>query len=96
MSPTAIDNDCLIALVPLPDPRSGLTDPSSRIMRPEPRQKSKSRVYFTIKDRPSVYNLPDKPVKPAKGMGGRYLASLATGLALTALSALVFSNGGRK
>jgi len=23
-------------------------------MRPEPRQKSKSRVYFTIKDRPSV------------------------------------------
>jgi formate dehydrogenase iron-sulfur subunit len=48
-------------------------------------------AFFLLTDKPEVYNLPDAPKRPANGMKGRYLFSLATGFALTALAALFFA-----
>ena len=48
-------------------------------------------AFFLLTDHPNVYNLPEAPKRPARGMVGRYVASLATGFALTALAAILFS-----
>jgi formate dehydrogenase iron-sulfur subunit len=45
---------------------------------------------FLLKDRPSVYNLPDAPRRPAAHLKQNYLLSFGTALALTAVSALLF------
>jgi formate dehydrogenase iron-sulfur subunit len=50
-------------------------------------------AFFLLTDHPNAYNLPEQPKKPTKGMTARYLAGLATGLALTALSALFLAAG---
>jgi formate dehydrogenase iron-sulfur subunit len=49
--------------------------------------------FFLLEDHPNEYNLPQNPPQPFRGQGKRYAASLLTGLALTALSALVFGSG---
>jgi formate dehydrogenase iron-sulfur subunit len=48
-------------------------------------------AFFLLTDHPEVFNLPEAPKKPAKGMKARYLLSLAAGAALTALAALFFA-----
>jgi formate dehydrogenase iron-sulfur subunit len=50
-------------------------------------------AFFLLTDHPNAYNLPERPKKATRGMMARYAASLATGLALTALSALFFARG---
>ena len=51
--------------------------------------------FFLLEDHPNEYNLPEAPPQPFRGMGRRYAFSLLTGVALTALSALIFRGGGR-
>ena len=51
-------------------------------------------AFFLLQDHPNAYNLPEAPPQPLRGQGKRYAASLLTGLALTALSALFFRGGG--
>jgi formate dehydrogenase iron-sulfur subunit len=53
-------------------------------------------AFFLLTDHPNAYNLPEAPQKPTRNMKQRYLFSLATGVALTALSALLFSRGGSR
>ena len=53
-------------------------------------------AFFLLEDHPNEYNLPVNPPQPLKQQGRRYAASLLTGLALTAFSALVFSRGGKR
>jgi formate dehydrogenase iron-sulfur subunit len=53
-------------------------------------------AFFLLEDHPNEYNLPEAPRQPFRGQAKRYAASLLTGLALTALSALVFSRGGSR
>jgi len=53
------------------------------------------QAFFLLTDHPNTYNLPEAPKRPAKGMTARYLFSLATGAALTALAALFFADGER-
>ncbi len=52
--------------------------------------------FFLLEDHPNQYNLPENPPQPFRHQGKRYAASLLTGLALTAVSALVFSFGGKR
>jgi formate dehydrogenase iron-sulfur subunit len=52
--------------------------------------------FFLLEDHPNEYNLPEAPPQPFRGQGKRYLASLAVGVALTALSAMLFSSGGKR
>jgi len=54
------------------------------------REYSSLNAFFLLTDHPGVYNLPEAPKKPTTGMKGRYLFSLAAGVALTALAALFF------
>ncbi len=54
---------------------------------------SRLNAFFLLKDHPNAYNLPAKPRRPKDGMGARYLFSLAAGIALTALSAVLFAKG---
>jgi formate dehydrogenase iron-sulfur subunit len=51
--------------------------------------------FFLLEDHPNEYNLPVAPPQPFRGQGKRYLASMAVGVALTALSAMLFSSGGK-
>ncbi len=51
--------------------------------------------FFLLEDHPNEYNLPEAPPQPLHDQGPRYAASLFTGLALTAVAALVFRRGGR-
>jgi hypothetical protein len=51
--------------------------------------------FFLLEDHPNEYNLPENPPQPFRGQKKRYAASLLTGLALTALSALVFGGTSR-
>jgi len=51
--------------------------------------------FFLLKDRSSVYNLPEAPRRPAAHLKRNYLFSFATSLALTAVSILLFSGGQR-
>ena len=50
--------------------------------------------FFLLKDKPSVYNLPAAPRRPAAHLKRNYMFSFAASLALTAVSALMF--GGAK
>ena len=49
--------------------------------------------FFLLEEHPNEYNLPVDPPQPFRGQGKRYAASLLTGLALTALSFVVFRGG---
>ncbi len=51
--------------------------------------------FFLLKDRSSVYNLPEAPRRPAAHLKRNYLFSFAASIALTAVSALLFSGGQR-
>ena len=51
--------------------------------------------FLLLKDRAPVYNLPDAPRRPAAHLKRNYLFSFAASLALTAISALLFSGGRR-
>jgi formate dehydrogenase iron-sulfur subunit len=51
--------------------------------------------FFLLEDHPNEYNLPEEPPQPLRGLGKRYGLMLLTGLALTAVSALVFNQGAR-
>ena len=53
-------------------------------------------AFFLLTDHPNAYNLPEAPKKPVKGMSARYGFSLLAGVALTALSAVFFAQGGRR
>ncbi len=48
---------------------------------------------FLLKDRPSVYNLPEAPRRPVAHMKRNYIFSYAVSLALTAMSAVLFHRG---
>jgi formate dehydrogenase iron-sulfur subunit len=52
--------------------------------------------FFLLDDHPNEYNLPENPPQPFREQGRRYATSLLTGLALTAISALFFSAGGKR
>ena len=52
--------------------------------------------FFLLEDHPNEYNLPEAPPQPFRGQGKRYVASIGVGLALTALSALLFATGGKR
>lgn len=47
-------------------------------------------AFFLLTDRPSVYNLPDRPKRPSTGMAGRLAVSLAVGAALMAAAVMSF------
>lgn len=47
--------------------------------------------FFLLEDHPNEYNLPEAPPQPFRGQGARYVASIAVGVALTAVSAFLFS-----
>jgi formate dehydrogenase iron-sulfur subunit len=49
--------------------------------------------FFLLEDHPNEYNLPEKPPQPFRDIGKRYAVTFLTGLALTAVSALVFRKG---
>jgi len=51
--------------------------------------------FFLLKDRASVYNLPENPRRPAAHLKRNYLFSFAASLALTAVSALLLGGGER-
>ncbi len=51
--------------------------------------------FFLLEDHPNEYNLPEEPQQPFRNIGRRYGWTLLTGLALTAVSALVFATGRR-
>jgi formate dehydrogenase iron-sulfur subunit len=53
-------------------------------------------AFFLLEDHPNQYNLPVNPPQPFKGQAKRYAAGLAVGVALTALSAILFGSSGRK
>lgn len=68
--------------------------PEAYLYGAEPTEEySALNAFFLLTDHPNVYNLPEAPKKPIKHMKKRYLFSLATGIALTALSALLFARG---
>ncbi len=46
--------------------------------------------FFLLKDKPSVYNLPESPRRPAAHLKRNYFFSFAASVALTAASALLF------
>lgn len=52
-------------------------------------------AFFLLKDEPFVYNLPERPRRPAAHLKKNYLFSFATTLALTAVSAVLFAGGRR-
>jgi formate dehydrogenase iron-sulfur subunit len=47
-------------------------------------------AFFLLTDRPSVYNLPEAPRRPASHMKASYLVGLGAALALAAASAILF------
>ncbi|MGN6505207.1 MAG: 4Fe-4S dicluster domain-containing protein [Tepidisphaeraceae bacterium] len=56
-------------------------------------------AFFLLEDHPNEYNLPVNPPQPFKGQTMRYVAGLAVGAALTALSAFLMGasqQGGRR
>jgi formate dehydrogenase iron-sulfur subunit len=55
----------------------------------------KLNSFFLLEDHPNEYNLPEQPPQPFHGIEKRYAWTLLTGLALTAVSALVFRQGAR-
>ena len=51
--------------------------------------------FFLLKDRPSVYNLPDAPRRPAAHLKTNYLVSFATAIGLAVASAVLIAAGNR-
>jgi formate dehydrogenase iron-sulfur subunit len=51
--------------------------------------------FFLLKDKPSVYNLPEAPRRPAAHMKTNYLVSFATAIGLAVASALLLAGGDR-
>jgi formate dehydrogenase iron-sulfur subunit len=51
--------------------------------------------FFLLEDHPNEYNLPEQPVQPLRDIGRRYAWQVLTGVALTAMSALIFHRGTR-
>ena len=49
--------------------------------------------FFLLLDKPSVYNLPEAPRRPAAHMKTNYLVSFATAVGLAVASALFFARG---
>ena len=47
--------------------------------------------FFLLEDHPNEYNLPEAPPQPLYGQKKRYAYGLLTGLALTAVSAMLFA-----
>ena len=52
-------------------------------------------AFFLLEDHPNEYNLPENPPQPFRGQALRYVAGLAAGAALTAVSAWLFGRGRR-
>ncbi len=50
-------------------------------------------AFFLLQDHPNQYNLPVNPPQPFQGQAKRYAAGIAVGVALSALSALLFAGG---
>jgi formate dehydrogenase iron-sulfur subunit len=57
---------------------------------PEAQEVGHLNAFFLLMDRPQAYNLPEVPRLPARSMKERYGWSAAMGLALVAVSALIF------
>jgi formate dehydrogenase iron-sulfur subunit len=49
--------------------------------------------FFLLEDHPNEYNLPEAPPQPFRDIGTRYATTFLTGLALAAVSALIFRKG---
>jgi formate dehydrogenase iron-sulfur subunit len=49
--------------------------------------------FFLLKDKPSVYNLPEAPRRPMATLKQRYIFSFAASVALAAISAVFFHQG---
>ena len=52
--------------------------------------------FFLLEDHPYEYNLPEAPPQPLRGQRTRYAMGIAAGVALTALSAVLFGSGRRR
>ena len=52
---------------------------------------SELNSFFLLLDKPSVYNLPEAPRRPAAHMKANYLVSFATAIGLAVASALMFA-----
>lgn len=50
--------------------------------------------FFLLKDKPSVYNLPEAPRRPHAHMKANYLISFAAAIGLTAVTALLMKQNG--
>jgi formate dehydrogenase iron-sulfur subunit len=55
----------------------------------------KLNSFFLLEDHPNEYNLPEAPPQPLHNQAVRYGLGFLTGLALTAVAALAFSQGRR-
>lgn len=55
---------------------------------------SRLNAFFLLTDNPNEYNLPEQPRRPTYRMGFRYAVTLATGLALAAVSAVAMKTAG--
>ena len=53
-------------------------------------------AFFLLEDHPNEYNLPENPPQPFEGQGKRYAASLAVGVGLAAVSALIFGSRSKR
>jgi formate dehydrogenase iron-sulfur subunit len=53
-------------------------------------------AFFLLEDHPNEYNLPVNPLQPFAGQALRYAAGVAAGVALTAVSALLFGRKGNR
>lgn len=49
---------------------------------------SSLNAFFLLEDHPNQYNLPEQPVHPLNGQGFRYAVGIATGVALSVISAV--------
>jgi formate dehydrogenase iron-sulfur subunit len=50
-------------------------------------------AFFLLTDRPGLYNLPEAPTRPARGVGMRYALGLLTGALLCGAASLLFARG---
>ncbi len=69
--------------------RGGRTDAYLYGLEPQG-EYSELHSFFLLTDRPSVYNLPEVPRRPAAGLKIRYLCSFAASVGLAAIAAFVF------
>lgn len=68
--------------------------PEARLYGDRPtKDYSALHAFFLLTDRPSVYNLPEAPKRPAEGAGGRYALGLLSGALLLAAASVFFAQG---